>query len=82
MRNELKIVNHLREHFSDDTVIHRNKGKFWDMAMSKSSVAWGGQPLFFDKFAISLFQFSPNHKGDKPTVLFDYITEKIYKKRK
>lgn len=66
----MKETNSTAEHFKD---------QFWNMCNDKTSASWGwAEPLRFKGLVIVWLTFSPQHKGDKQRLFYDYMTINEY----
>lgn len=78
---EKRLIEHILEVTSKDAI--RDNGRFWRMANDKTVPAWGFvEPILFEGFRFVFLKFSPQSKGQKSLVVYDYITETEYQKDK
>ena len=72
------IQNYMSTNFSGASV-QRSRGRFQNMLNDKISASWGWTtPVSYAGQKIVYLTFSPEKKGDKQSIFYDFVTDEEY----
>ena len=78
------IAKKIKQYISElhpDKNVKRMRGRFQEILKSTSSAAWGWvEPISHEGQKIVYLIFSPEKKGDKQSLFYDFITNEEYSK--
>jgi hypothetical protein len=67
-----RMISEYMASMHPNCTIARGRSQYNEILNDTTSAGWGGKPQEINGFSVVWLQFSPEHKGDKPFVAYDY----------